>query len=88
MKKQEKFSTRVVFGLCDGEPIAFLLDVPANEGGVMAYMHIGQHGEASLDFYHTAKLAKPEQYDELWKELESIGYELKNITGWLMPYET
>ena len=57
--------------------IAFLPDVPANPGMVMAYEHIGQHGEA--DYYHClglTHLAKPHEYADLLAELTGIGYEM------------
>jgi hypothetical protein len=44
----------------------------------MSYAHIGQHGGA--DYNHcvsNSKLAKPEEYADLKKELEEIGYNLK-----------
>ena len=74
--------TDVIFKITPGpkkEVIAFLPDIPANPGNLMSYMHVGQHGEASLDFYLECKPAKPEQYHDLKLELEGIGYELNII---------
>lgn len=55
-------------------PIAFLPDVEANPGNIMSYEHMGQHGEASMDYYWSTKPCEPELYAPLLKELESIGY--------------
>lgn len=79
----EKTFTRVVFKMtpknryCDRECIAFLLDVEANPASIMSYMHVGQHGEASISFCVSCNLATPDEYADLQTELESIGYELK-----------
>jgi hypothetical protein len=79
----EKTPMRVVFGMVEGEPIAFLLDAPANPGFVLSYMTVGQHAEASEEFFYHCKLAKPKQYVDLLNELEKIGYEVKDITSWM-----
>lgn len=66
--------TRVIFKIFDGEVIAFLLDVDSNFGMVMSYAHYGQPGEASIEYMRECKLAKEEEYQDLLKELENIGY--------------
>jgi len=86
---EDKVKTRVVFkvippenyGSKEGwgetkEVIAFLLDAPANFGNILTYMHVGQHAEASVDFYRHCWTASPDEYADLKTELESIGYEL------------
>ena len=55
-------------------PIAFMPDVEANPGNIMSYEHMGQHGEASMDYYWSTKPCEPELYAPLLKELEGIGY--------------
>jgi len=72
MTPKEKFSTYTL----EPECIAFLLDVGANYGRVMSYMHVGQHGEADIGYIRSCKLATPEQYADLKKELESMDYDL------------
>jgi len=68
------------------ECVAFLLDIPVSEDRmttlVMSYMHIGQHGEATEGFYYECKPAQPEDYADLYKELISIGYDLKIRKIW------
>lgn len=51
---------------------AFLPDAPVRYGRIGNYAHIGQHSEASLDYYYKSKKASPEQYAELYKELQGI----------------
>lgn len=59
----------------DGEIIAFLPEASANFGNILSYMHVGQHGEASYDFYKTTKKATETEYKPLLKELQSIYYD-------------
>jgi hypothetical protein len=54
-----------------------------NYGMCMSYMHVGQHSEA--DYVHCVRMtrpAKPEEYAELEKELESLGYKLVVKRRW------
>jgi len=81
--------TRVIFKMTpikyfypESECIAFLLDCDANRYSVLSYMHIGQHGEASIYFMRDCKLATPEQYEDLKSELESLGYILSIRKRW------
>jgi hypothetical protein len=55
-----------------GEIIAFFPEIPVNYGNIMSYMHIGQHGEASRDFYTDTKKATENEYRPLLQELQSI----------------
>lgn len=49
-----------------------------NRDTVMMYEHVGQHGEGSYyGVIQRTTPAKPEEYADLKKELEQIGYELK-----------
>lgn len=36
------------------------------------YAHIGQHGTCSVEWYHTTKPAKPEEYASLLTELQGV----------------
>jgi len=82
---KEKVTCRVIFKMTpvrpkhdelESECIAFLLDVDASPGWIMSYMHVGQHGEASIGFFNDCKLATPEQYADLMWELDDIGYDV------------
>ena len=61
----------------DRDIIAFMPDEPAREGYILSYIHIGQHGEASLDYMEECIPATPEEYQDLKAELKSIGYILE-----------
>ena len=64
----------------DGEIIAFFPYVEANAGNILSYMHMGQHSEASYDFYLACKKTNAEEYKELYGELtNTIGYNLKIV---------
>lgn len=62
----------------DGEIIAFFPEIEANYGRILSYMHIGQHGEADLEFYQETKKATETEYQLLLTELKSVynDYEL------------
>lgn len=65
-----------------GDNILALFPYDMNNGLVMCYEHIGQHGEA--DYNHCintlTRPARTEEYQNLKKELETIfGYNLKVI---------
>ena len=56
----------------EGEIIAFLPEVLSYQGNIMSYSHIGQHGEASLQYYYETEKASPNEYAELFAELTEI----------------
>lgn len=56
----------------EDECVAFFINLPAKYGYISMYSHIGQHDEASLEYYQSTKKASPEQYKELYKELQSV----------------
>lgn len=56
----------------DGEVTAFL-DGSANPGNIVCYAHIGQHGEASLDYYRECtRPATPTEFAALHRELTAV----------------
>lgn len=68
--------TKVIFRkFRDGQIIA-LFPEDRNGGFVGSYMHDGQHGDADPFIVYSTKLATPEEYAPLKKELEGIGYVL------------
>ena len=78
--KQDKEITKVVFRkFKGGDIIALFPEVQYNNDKdlCMSYQHIGQHGAASYRLIDDTILAKPEEYSDLAKELEDIGYNLK-----------
>ena len=52
--------------------IAFFPEARVNYGNIMSYMHIGQHGEASYEFYLTTCKANENEYTDLFAELRKI----------------
>ena len=56
----------------DGEVIAFFPEFHVQRGNIMSYMHIGQHGEASLDFYYSTKKANAQEYEPLLNEVKAV----------------
>ena len=56
----------------EGNVIAFLPELRVNRGNIMSYMHIGQHGEASYEFYLTTRKANENEYADLFAELREI----------------
>lgn len=46
-------------------------------GDMTCYGHIGQHSAMCPEYLKATKPCKPEEYEPLKKELESIGYDLK-----------
>ena len=72
--------TAVVFRKMQGEIIALFAEEPADAEGKLcsSYLHVGQHGAA--DYHHVirnSKPAKPDEYADLQKELEGLGYSLE-----------
>ena len=60
-----------------GEVIAlFPYEIADKHGNIVSYMHIGQHGVSSPLLIADTVPAKPEEYADLKRELESIGYVL------------
>ena len=69
--------TKVIFRkFGNGEVIALFPQEPATRDGweCMSYMHVGQHGSADPFVVNHTKPATPWEYSELYKELQSIGY--------------
>lgn len=71
--------TKVIFKKTpkDNEIIAFFPDDYDSTSGLMgSYMHVGQHSDACIEFYHNCQKAKPEEYRALYDELTNIvGYD-------------
>jgi len=63
----------------ESQIIAFFPELPGTNKPSTCenYMHIGQHG--SGEYLASLKLATPEEYQPLFKELTAIGYKLKVV---------
>ena len=52
--------------------VAFIPETLVHKYMIMSYMHIGQHGEASYEFYLTTRKANENEYADLFAELRKI----------------
>lgn len=67
--------TKVVFRkFKEGDVIALICGtgIDCNAGKIMSYQHVGQHGEADRSLGRNLKLATPDEYAALKRELEGI----------------
>ena len=80
---QKKQKTEVIFRVFkEGNVLAMLPYEKYDRRGEFcnSYQHIGQHGAADyVGCMRETRPAKPEEYNELFQELTSIGYDLKII---------
>ena len=84
--KMDKSFDKVIFKMAryddmrlGKEVVAFFPGASANKGMVMCYSHVGQHCEASYDFYlKNCRACYEKEYRPLMKELEDLfGYRFK-----------
>lgn len=68
--------TKVVFLQEDGGVLAVFPET-RHINTLTCYAHVGQHGSASVEY--VKKLKPADDYTELKKELESIGYNLEVV---------
>lgn len=85
--KKDDFKTEVIFrkvksGDDKGTIEAFFPYVITDyKGNITCYAHIGQHNGACWDYFlfNTIPAKEKEEYINLYRELESIGYNLKIV---------
>ena len=80
--KKDNYKTDVVFRKYSDKSIIALFPHNVNDyyGNVESYQHIGQHSGADYGgILMCTKLASKEEYSDLKKELEDIGYNLRII---------
>lgn len=85
--KRDKEVTKVIFkkkcdrGLKEWHVVAFFPEATVNRGNIMCYVHDGQHGDASYDYYLSCRPASKKEYACLKRELgKSFGYRLKIVS--------
>ena len=75
--------TEVVFRMFNNEVLAlFPYEIYNHTGLVNSYMHVGQHSGANYEHCIQSSFSRPateEEYKDLKKELESLGYNLKVV---------
>lgn len=61
------------------EVTAVFPTIPGDVQGrfMTCYSHVGQHASCDFGWYHTTRPARPAEYADLKRELESIGYNLR-----------
>ena len=70
---REAGAVRVTFRILEGEPVAFLPDVPADPAGnVTCYAHLGQHAAADPALLDTLSVAGYREYRDLLSELRAV----------------
>ncbi len=62
----------VIFRTDGKEVTAFFPTLGANPGFIVCYAHIGQHSEASSEYYYSTKPAKENEYSDLLNELTQV----------------
>lgn len=82
---KDKHKTKVIFRKFKkgGDIIALFPETPGTNkwhADCGSYMHIGQHGAASIDLASITRKAEPHEIEPLKRELEGIGYNLKIVT--------
>ena len=76
--------TNVVFYIdTDGQPLAYFPDIDGdNKGNKTCYSHVGQHSGCHPDYVKNLKLATPDEYKDLEKELiEILNSDLSKAAG-------
>lgn len=68
----KKTTQKVIYRFWNNEVIAILPAQRVNFGNVAIYAHVGQHGEADSWISRAGRLATPEEYAPLHKELTRI----------------
>ncbi len=65
----------------NGDVIALFPEIATDVYGYNcnSYMHVGQHSAANPFLVNSTKLAKPEDYQDLFDELTRLGYDLKVV---------
>lgn len=63
---------KVIFRKCNEEIVAFLPELKVNYGNIVCYAHVGQHSEASYDYYIESKQCTENEYNSLMEELKHI----------------
>lgn len=58
-----------------------IIEQPGDEGRILTYSHVGQHGYASLEYVEELEDATPEEYEPLKEELEGQGYVLNVLNS-------
>lgn len=80
--KKDIHKTKVVFLYNEREKDLFAFFPNEDYNSVssltkVCYSHVGQHSACAMDYANESRLATKEEYTDLQKELEGIGYNLE-----------
>ena len=82
MDKVKVIFRKVKSGDFKGDIIAFFPELPATFRNMVCYQHIGQHGEACIDYYYNDTVkATSKEYKTLFEELKSIYDDCQLVVG-------
>jgi len=76
----ETYAVKVIFKIAPAtgnlpeECVAFIVSDLSSFPNYTCYAHVGQHGEASPEFFNKCREATSDEWQELYNELVSIGY--------------
>ena len=74
------YAVKVIFKIAPAtgnlpeECVAFIVSDLSSFPNYTCYAHVGQHGEASPEFFNECREATSDEWQELYNELVSIGY--------------
>ena len=74
--KEERLKDSFVFVMLECTVVCLMLDIDECAGYCLSYVHVGQHGMASLDLLTECKRATFTQYKDLRLELIGLGYDI------------
>ena len=69
------------------EVVAFFPEASANYGNILSYMHIGQHSEASIEFYWSTSKVSAEEFKPLLDELRAIYDDVELVVRQKLNYK-
>lgn len=71
----------VMFRVSDETVTAVFPTLPADASGMLTcYAHVGQHGACSQDWLRTTRPAAPDEYRDLLRELDGLGYHVRVVS--------
>jgi hypothetical protein len=76
--EKDKEKTIVIFKKDADGLFAFFPELPGTNDPYSCtyYVHVGQHSTGDVAYMASVRRAKPEEYADLFRELESLGYNL------------
>ncbi len=78
---KDDYKTTVFFVKEEGNSIVAVFPYikADSQGNCVCYAHLGQHSACCREWYMEQEMATPDEYADLKKELEDLGYNLKLV---------